>query len=192
MNARRDGSNFIPGGRGAAGALVFAVSLGLAACTTPAETLNPAAIATPAPPSQIAISPDTGAGDQMMVANAVARVQVAPIVGATVEAAGPLSARLQMRARERNIALVAPDTPATTHVVKGYFSALAEGREIIVIYVWDVLDPAGNRLHRIQGQERTPGNGPNAWAAVPGATMEAIADRTMEQLSAWLASSRSG
>ena len=47
-------------------------------------------------------------------------------------------------------------TPAATHVLKGYFSAMTEGKETTVIYVWDVYDPAGNRLHRIQGQQKAP------------------------------------
>jgi hypothetical protein len=74
-------------------------------------------------------------------------------------------------------------------VLKGYFSTLTEGGQTTVIYVWDVYDPAGNRLHRINGQQKAPSGGGEGWAAVPSATMQAIADSTIDQLSSWLASS---
>lgn len=71
--------------------------------------------------------------------------------------------------------------------MKGYFSAIADGGKTTVIYVWDVLDPSGNRLHRIQGQQAAPGGQGDGWSSVTSATMEAVADSTISQLSAWLA-----
>lgn len=174
-----------------------AVSL-LAGCNT-RDALNPAAIQpvdpplTPAAPNPLAPPTPPGAPplSDAAVPPAVAaipavRIQFAPVVGATVDAATPLSRRLAARAAERGLAMAGGATPAT-HVVKGYFSALGEGGETIVIFVWDVLGPTGNRLHRIQGQERVGATAPDAWAAVPPQTMETIADRTMEQLAQWLA-----
>jgi len=79
--------------------------------------------------------------------------------------------------------------PSATHVLKGYFSTLSEGGETTVIYVWDVYDLAGNRLHRINGQQKAPSNGGDGWSGVQPATMQAIADVTVEQLAAWLATS---
>jgi hypothetical protein len=73
-------------------------------------------------------------------------------------------------------------------VLKGYFSALPEGKETTVIYVWDVYDPEGNRLHRINGQQKAPSNGGDGWSAVSPSTMQTIADFTIDQLAAWLAS----
>ena len=47
-------------------------------------------------------------------------------------------------------------------------SALAEADGTTVIYVWDVFDMGGTRLHRIQGQERQPGtSNPSApWSQI--------------------------
>ncbi|TIU15318.1 MAG: hypothetical protein E5W49_24025, partial [Mesorhizobium sp.] len=54
-------------------------------------------------------------------------------------------------------------------------------------YVWDVYDPAGNRLHRINGQQKAPSaNGGEGWAAVAPETMQAIADQTIDQFATWL------
>ncbi|WP_265517029.1 hypothetical protein [Nitratireductor luteus] len=115
--------------------------------------------------------------------NTTARVQFAPVIGATAEATRPLSSQLSARASQRGIAIT---QSRATHVVKGYFSAIADGSQTTVIYVWDVLDPTGNRLHRIQGQQRAPGSTGDGWSSVDGATMQAIANRTIDELAAWL------
>ena len=79
---------------------------------------------------------------------------------------------------------------AATHVLKGYFSTMTEGKDTTVIYVWDIYDPAGNRLHRINGQQKAPSVGATeGWPAVAPATMQAIADQTIDQFAAWLGGS---
>ena len=119
------------------------------------------------------------------------RLQIAPIVGASVEAATPLTAELQTRARQRGITLAGSTDQTATHVLKGYFSAMSEGKDTTVIYVWDIYDPAGNRLHRINGQQKAPSvesdaGGADSWKTVSPATMKAIADQTIDQFAAWL------
>lgn len=183
----------------------------LTACTSTEESLNPAAIAPepaqPAAPTAVAgeVPVGDGTGDtgalpssgttaapaataQVAAVASAARVQFAPIVGATVEAVTPLTQQLSVKARERGLRLVPSGDASTTHMMKGYFSALSEDSGTTVIYVWDVVDAAGNRLHRIQGQERATGSNGEGWAAVPPAMMQAIANRTIEDLVAWLAS----
>ena len=49
----------------------------------------------------------------------------------------------------------------------------------------DVLDAAGNRLHRIQGQESFPGAPGDPWASVPPDVMQRIAARSMADYAAW-------
>ncbi|GLS32124.1 hypothetical protein SAMN04488498_10669 [Mesorhizobium albiziae] len=189
----------------AIGMLLTAASA-LAACTSTEQALDPSAIK---PPSQTATAPGTSATasiadpsaapgapaaaaatpgtttGQVAAIDSNARIQIAPIVGATVEAAGPLSERIAARAKERGIKLAGGDGTATL-VLKGYFSAITEARETTVIYVWDVLDTAGNRLHRIQGQQKAPARRGEGWASVSAPTMQGIADQTVDQLAAWL------
>lgn len=113
-----------------------------------------------------------------------------PIVGASVEAAGPLMEELQQRARQRGVALAGSSGQNATHVLKGYFSVLNEDGAATVIYVWDVYDPAGSRLHRISGQQKAQAvNGAEGWPSVAPDTLRAIADATMDQLSSWFQSS---
>ena len=71
------------------------------------------------------------------------------------------------------------------HVLKGYLSAFADGDNVTVVYVWDVLDNAGGRLHRIQGKESVPGRGSDAWAAVPATTMQEIGVETIAEYMKW-------
>lgn len=181
-----------------------------AACTT-SDVLEPSAIAgqtagitgsTTSPDS----TQDANAGDAVVTAPAgqlppanvqtaaiagQPRIYFAPIVGSTVEAVTPLTEQLALRVRESGIAIARSGEPGTTHLLKGYLSAITEGRDTTVIYVWDVLDPAGNRLHRIQGQQKVSGGAGTGWAAVSPETMRAVADTTAVQLAEWL-SARAG
>lgn len=170
----------------------------LPACTSTQDVLEPSAIAAQPPATDPAIAatetalatPATTAAplsstDSARRIGTNARIQFAPIVGTTVEAATPLTERLASRARERGIKLAGSTDPATTHVLKGYFSALTEGKETTVIYVWDIYDPAGTRLHRINGQQKLQITGGEGWSSVPATAMQSIADTTMDQLSAW-------
>jgi hypothetical protein len=188
------------------------VALALAACTNAKDVLEPSAITPPAtsgpatPTTQGSAatatvpSPGTSTAGATTTAPATpaqtaailakTRLQIAPIVGASVEAATPLTAELQTRAKQRGITLAGSQDQTATHVLKGYFSALTEGKDTTVIYVWDVYDPSGNRLHRINGQMKAPSvgsaSGADSWKGVSPATMQAIADQTIDQFAAFL------
>jgi hypothetical protein len=113
------------------------------------------------------------------------RLTITPAVGAPDTAMAPLNTRLASRARELGIPLAeSPSTDGLT--MKGYFSAFTEGAETTVIYVWDVIDAGGNRLTRIQGQERAPRGTAEGWAGVEPAVMDRIADQTIDAYASWL------
>lgn len=153
----------------------------------PADASAPDAALQPVAITPVASAAPTTLNAQVAALSTNARVQFAPIVGATVEAVTPLTRRLSQRAASRGIALAGNGDAASTHMMKGYFSAIYDGGETTVIYVWDVLDPAGNRLHRIQGQEKVAGVTAEGWQGVPSETMEAVGDSTIDQLADWLA-----
>ena len=59
-----------------------------------------------------------------------------------------------------------------------------------MIYVFDVIDPSGNRLHRISGQESAGAAAARrVMGIVPRPLMEKIADRTMDEFAVWRAGS---
>ncbi|CDX15876.1 conserved exported hypothetical protein [Mesorhizobium sp. ORS 3324] len=190
-------------------------ALALAACTNAKDVLDPSAVKPPAnsaealpatqgtsattsqtttaPAPAATVAASTPATPAQAAAIAKTRLQVAPIVGASVEAAAPLTAELQTRAKQRGVTLVGSTDQTATHVLKGYFSTMSEGKDTTVIYVWDIYDPSGNRLHRINGQQKAPSVGSGeGWPAVAPATMQAIADQTIDQFTAWLGSGGAG
>jgi len=176
----------------------MAAAFALSACTSTQDVLEPSALlaseAEPQSDFPLAASPSGPAASPETQVTAVVtdvRVQFAPVVGASAAASAPLASRLASRAGTRGITLVQAGDTSATHVMKGYFSAISEGDGTTVIYVWDVLDPAGTRVHRIQGQAKAPAGNGNGWESVQPSTMEAIADQTVDQLASWLVS-RSG
>lgn len=171
-----------------AGLIAAAVLAGCNTTSTLGSATPPSAesAAAPAPPAGTAPSGQTAASALPAGDLSSQRVQFAPIVGTTAESVGPLSKELSARAKARGLTLVPANTPSTTLLMKGYFSALTDNSQTTVIYVWDVVDPAGNRLHRIEGQEKAPPGKGEGFAAVTDQTMKAIADQTVDQLVAWL------
>lgn len=185
----------------AAGMSALAV---LSACNSPKDALDPATVAPTEQSNALAQAEGTDAGapaiapapaaptplsPQAAAIVAKTRVQFAPIVGTPVEAATPLTERLGVRARARGITLAgSTDTTPPGIIMRGYFSAMTEGANTMVVYVWDVYDPSGTRLHRINGQQSAASTGTGeGWPTVAPTTMQAIADSTIDQLVDWLA-----
>ena len=113
------------------------------------------------------------------------QIRFMPVIGAPVNAVTPLSRQLAVEARNRGLAILSASDPGGDHVLKGYFSADSFEGQTTVYYVWDILDPAGNRLTRVQGQESFPGGTDDPWASVPADVMERIASRTLADYAAW-------
>lgn len=116
-----------------------------------------------------------------------ATIRFLPIIGAPVQAVTPLSRQLGAQARSSGLTIRPSSDTSTQHILKGYFSAFADGDKVTIVYVWDILDGAGTRLHRMQGQENVPARGSDPWAAVPSSTMEGIATKTIRDYVSWQA-----
>jgi len=111
------------------------------------------------------------------------RVHFAAAVGTPAEALPPLEDGLNERARERGLAVETAEN--ATLVVNGYFSTVAEDGGTLIIYVWDVTDKAGNRLHRLQGQHKVSTTS-GGWEAVKPETIKRIGERTIDELVDWI------
>ncbi|MGK6312425.1 hypothetical protein [Neorhizobium sp. DT-125] len=112
-------------------------------------------------------------------------IRFLPIIGAPVQAVTPLSRELGSRARANGLVIRPSSDAGTQHILKGYFSAFADSGKVTIVYVWDILDGSGSRLHRMQGQESVPASGADPWAAVPASTMETIAAKTIQDYLNW-------
>ncbi|MCO6185470.1 hypothetical protein [Rhizobium sp. L1K21] len=112
-------------------------------------------------------------------------IRFLPVIGAPIEAVTPLSQQLGTAARARGLTLKSSSDNSADHMLKGYFSAFADGGMTTIVYVWDILDGAGTRLHRIQGQEKVSGTSADNWSIVPATTMQKIANETISAYIAW-------
>lgn len=118
-------------------------------------------------------------------AGSIGPVQFLPVVGAPEAVARQLSAALAAAAAQAGVGIAPSDAQATPLRLKGYLSALAEDEATVVVYVWDLVNSSGERISRIQGQERVPrtGQGGDPWADVSEMALSAIARRTMDEVS---------
>jgi len=158
------------------------------AATAPAGGFDPfAGTPNPALGPQTPGTPPSSAQTQAALPAGQIRGQIRfmPVIGAPVNAVTPLSRQLAVEARNRGLAILSASDPGGDHVLKGYFSADNFDGQTTVFYVWDILDPAGTRLTRIQGQETFPGGTGDPWASVPADVMERIATRSLADYVAW-------
>ncbi|MGR6430191.1 hypothetical protein ACU5AY_04650 [Rhizobium sp. PAMB 3174] len=140
-------------------------------------------------PAQATVQPaptGTMLTPQIAAAASVPAIRFLPIIGAPVSAVTPLSQALGTEARNRGLTIKPAADASGGDILKGYFSSASGDNGVTVIYVWDVLDNAGSRLHRIQGQETVPGPvQSDAWASVPASVMQKIAADTIASYLSW-------
>ncbi|EJZ19684.1 hypothetical protein NE852_15860 [Rhizobium sp. Pop5] len=112
-------------------------------------------------------------------------VRFLPIIGAPVQAVTPLSRQLGAEARAHGLSIKSSNDSSSDYILKGYLSAFSDDGKVTVVYVWDILDNGGARLHRIQGQESVPAAAADPWAGVPASVMQQIGSKTIAEFSSW-------
>lgn len=135
----------------------------------------------PAPTAQVAETRQVAA----LPPAASGTLRFLPIIGAPVQSITPLSRQLGAEARAKGLTIKGSGDPSSEHILKGYLSAFGDGSAITVVYVWDVLDATGNRLHRIQGEEKVPSAASDPWAGVPASLMQQIGTKTIAEYMSW-------
>ncbi|WP_152527943.1 hypothetical protein [Lutibaculum baratangense] len=150
---------------------VLLLVLAVAGCgpTIVAEPMAPATVATAEAPARKAVAFE-------------------PITGLPADRTATFATALGTHAAETGLNVVGRDTEGVEFRLKGYVTARSEGKQTVVAFVWDVFADAGPRVHRIEGEERLPAALPDPWQTVTDAALDAIARRTVEQVSAWLGS----
>ena len=110
------------------------------------------------------------------------KLDIAPVTGVPEEALAALGQSIAQRSQEIGL----PTGSPPTHRLKGYFSTNDDGRETRVIYIWDVIDNEGRRLHRIQGQEVVAGSaGDDSWNGIPASTLRSIGRTAVDRFAEW-------
>ncbi|MCB1461962.1 MAG: hypothetical protein KDJ90_05950 [Nitratireductor sp.] len=132
-------------------------------------------------------------GNNQQVAS-VARippVAFLPVTGAPQSAVTKLAGAMRNAARSNAVPVVVSVDRGAQYQLKGYFSALNDGSGAVLVYVWDVLDARGVRIHRISGQERGGSSTGDPWAGISDDMISRVANTTMNSLRSW-ATTRAG
>ncbi len=157
--------------------LVVAAGLAVAACTS---------------------LPGPGAGAPILGPVAATKMKGAPVKGDSARFAftkvtgGPgdllttFNDSIKSGAKARKLTIVAEDDPNLTYKVKGYISAVGGPTGTVLVYVFDVLDVRGVRIHRISGQELGAGTQSDPWAGIKDGTVKAAAQHAIDDLAAWV------
>ncbi|BCP54654.1 hypothetical protein K32_32710 [Kaistia sp. 32K] len=155
---------------------ILLATFALAACNNTLSSGQPAASAT---------SSDSSAPARPAIPFATAKFSFAPVTGAPPNILSSLSTQLAQEAAAQNVALVPSGDAQANYVIKGYLSAVGDSSGTILVYVWDVFDAGGRRVHRISGQETSTNGSQDPWLGVDGATLSNVARRTIASLVAW-------
>ncbi|WP_017965320.1 hypothetical protein [Rhizobium leguminosarum] len=142
----------------------------------PAQSAEPAETQQPQQTAALSPAPSSARGKT---------VRFLPIIGAPVQAVTPLSRQLGAEARAHGLSIKSSNDASSDYILKGYLSAFSDDGKVTVVYVWDILDSGGGRLHRIQGQESVPTAATDPWAGVPASVMQQIGSKTIAEFSSW-------
>lgn len=115
-----------------------------------------------------------------------ARFAFAPVNGAPLDVLRDMSSAMNQEAVAHKLKVVPNGDPSATYLVKGYLSAIGDGSGTTLVYVWDILDTNGVRLHRITGQEAGRPAASDPWSGIQAPTVTVAARRTLDALSEWV------
>ena len=109
-----------------------------------------------------------------------------PFEGAPQTKTASLTRLLNTSAQTNGLTILPTTRAGAKYKVKGYFSALNDGSGTLLVYVWDVVDASGKRLHRINGRERTGTSKTDPWQAITDTEIQRVASDTTARLKTWV------
>ena len=119
-------------------------------------------------------------------ANSANALNIVSVLGAPETVGTPLLTQMQVSAAARNLPLTAGPAVTGGRNISGYLSAVTETDGTTLSYVWDVFDAGGNRIHRVEGSEKSPERPSDPWIAADEAVLGRIAETSTAALAAWL------
>ena len=133
-----------------------------------------------------AVTGGGGTSSPPPVRGSAAKFAFAPVQNVPVPVLQVLSTALNQEARAQGLNVVPISDPGRTYEVRGFISAVAEGASTKLVYVWDVVDRSGNRLHRISGQEAGGTPAGDTWTGIGYQTVQLTARQTVASLVNWV------
>jgi hypothetical protein len=129
--------------------------------------------------------------------NTRATIALARVIGAPENVADSLSSQLKSSLQAQNVSVIdlpsGDGKPAGSfdYTLRGYVVAARERTGAKVSYIWDVMDPAGQRVKRLTGEQTIQGaTSRDPWTAVSAPITAQIAQKTAQDLGAWLPAQR--
>jgi hypothetical protein len=159
--------------------IVLLAGLVLAACTTAAIPPPGSGAPTIGPIAATKMRAAPVRGDD-------AKFAFARITGAPGDLLTVLGEALKKEAKARKLTVVPEDDPSATYQIKGYVSAVGGPTGTLLVYVFDILDAHGVRIHRISGQQLGAGATSDPWGGIRESTMRIAAQHAVDDLAAWV------
>lgn len=129
--------------------------------------------------------PQTALTAPSSVPGQAASIEIAPVIGAPDSVSQQIQTQLASALQGNRIS-VAPAGAKGQYTLRGYIVAAREKTGSKISYIWDVTDAGGKRANRITGEEFAAGASKDPWAAVTPAVVQNIANKTAQQIAAWM------
>jgi hypothetical protein len=132
-------------------------------------------------------SPEIAAPAPVATQPPLARVSVAPIIGAPDAIAKQIQQEFTSAVEKQRVTVISNKEERADFTLRGYIVAAKDKANTKVSYIWDVTDPAGKRVNRITGEEVVTANaGKDPWAALTPQVAQSIAGKAAGSFVAWL------
>ncbi|MDQ0314224.1 hypothetical protein [Amorphus orientalis] len=109
-----------------------------------------------------------------------------PFTGMPGNVADALAEQIAEQAETYDIVLTKRVDADATYRVKGFLSSVSTDNGASIVYVFDVFDASGTRLHRITGNQQSTVTAGDPWSGVGTAILRQIALDLILELQGWL------
>jgi hypothetical protein len=166
--------------------LVAMMGVGLAGCETASSMFGGSLFGSSTP------APEIAASTQPTPQPPLARIAVAPIIGAPDAIAKQIQQEFTSAVEKQRVSVTSGKDERADYTLRGYIVAAKDKSATKVSYIWDVTDPTGKRVNRITGEEVvSANNAKDPWAALTPQVAQSIASKAANSLVAWLPSQSS-
>ncbi len=118
--------------------------------------------------------------------DAVVTFALDPITNAPGEMIYAYEDALKAKAPTRQLKILDAGDPTADYRLKAYLSAVGDYSGGLVLYVVDVFDKSGMRIHRISGQIKAGGSKNDPWSTIHGSGVaEDAAQEAIDALGNW-------
>jgi len=163
--------------------LMALTGLGLAGCETSASLFG----------TNTASAPDAAAVKPQPAQPPLAKIAVAPIIGAPDAIAGQIQQEFTSAVERQRVSVVTSKDERADYTLRGYIVAAKDKAAVKVSYIWDVTDnrpeqgQQGKRVNRITGEEIVAGHASkDPWAALTPQVAQTIAGKAASSFITWL------